>query len=160
MSKKLYRSARDSKLTGLCAGIAEWLNIDVTLVRVLFVLGVLFSGFTLLVAYFVISLVVPKEPRPPYGSMNYNGNQGYYDPNNYNNNRNYYQGGNNSNPYNGYNQDRDPYRQRDPYAKNYGQNPNTSSSIDSMMEDIEKKAMKNEIQELREKLAKLEKGEK
>lgn len=160
MNKKLYRSARDAKLTGLCAGIAEWLNIDVTLVRILFVLGVLFSGFTLLVAYFIITLVVPKEPRPPYGPMNYNGNHGYYDPNSYNNNRNPYQGGYNPNQYDGYNQDRDPYRQRDSYRKEYGQHSNTSSSIDSMMEDIEKKAMKNEIKELREKLAKLEKGEK
>ena len=56
--------------------------------------------------------------------------------------------------------DRDPYRQRDNYRKDYSQNTATSSPIDSMMDDIEKKAMKNEIQQLREKLAKLEKGEK
>jgi len=158
MTKKLYRSTRDSKLTGLCAGIAEWLNIDTTLVRVLFVLGVLFSGFTLLVAYFIIALVVPKEPRSPYGPMNYNGGQGYYDPNQYNGNQ---YNSHNSNGYNGYNQNRDTYRQREPYRNDYSnQTNNSSSSIDSMMDDIEKKAMKNEIKELRERLAKLEKGEK
>ncbi|MGZ9585427.1 PspC domain-containing protein [Paenibacillus marinisediminis] len=158
MNKKLYRSTRDSKLTGLCAGIAEWLNIDATLVRILFVIGVVFSGFTLLIAYFIIALVVPKEPRPPYGPMNYYGNQGYYDPNRYNSNG-YSSNGYNPNSYNGHNQDRDSHRNRDYYSKDYNQSNNHTSSIDSMMEDIEKKAMKNEIQQLREKLAKLEKGE-
>lgn len=160
MNKKLYRSSRDSKLMGLCAGVGEWLNIDVTLIRILFVLGVFFSGFTLLVAYFIVSLVVPKEPRPPYGSYNYGGGpgQGYYDPNRYNGNQH-----NNYNPNgypsNGYNQDREPYRTRETFRKDYNQS-NDKSSIDSMMEDIEKKAMKNEIQQLREQLAKLEKGDK
>lgn len=76
MNTKLYRSRRDSKLTGLCAGLGEWIGIDVTIVRVLFVLGVFFSGFSLLIPYFIIALVVPKEPRSPYGFNPYGNGYG------------------------------------------------------------------------------------
>ena len=42
MLKKLYRSTTDSKLAGLCGGIAEWFGIDSTIVRVLVVIPQLF----------------------------------------------------------------------------------------------------------------------
>ncbi|WP_028546812.1 PspC domain-containing protein [Paenibacillus taiwanensis] len=162
MNKKLYRSTRDSKMCGLCGGLAEWLNIDATLIRVLFVIGVIFSGFTLLFVYFVIALVVPKEPRP-YGPMGFNGSNGY-GPNNYDP-----QGYNGGYAGEGYSHDRDAqynrnsYRNRNDYRSQQQYNSsydNNSSNIDSMMSDIEKKAMMNELQQLREKLAKYEKGDK
>lgn len=60
--KKLYRSTTDSKLTGLCGGIAEWFGIDPTIVRVLVVIAALCSFGTVALCYFVAALIVPKAP--------------------------------------------------------------------------------------------------
>ena len=35
MNKKLYRSVTDKKIAGVCGGLAEYLNVDVTVIRVL-----------------------------------------------------------------------------------------------------------------------------
>lgn len=61
MKKKLYRSKTDKKLCGVCGGIAEYFNIDSTIVRLLFVLFALFVGSGLLV-YIIAALVIPEEP--------------------------------------------------------------------------------------------------
>ncbi len=60
-SKKLYRSRTDRKIGGVCGGLAQYFNIDPTLVRLLFVLGVIFVGGGLL-AYLIMLIVVPEEP--------------------------------------------------------------------------------------------------
>ncbi|GAB7388293.1 hypothetical protein BSNK01_21300 [Bacillaceae bacterium] len=66
---KLYRSLYDKKLTGLCGGLAQMLDVDSTIVRVLLVIFAVFSGGTVILIYLLASLVVPKEPFPhdPYG---------------------------------------------------------------------------------------------
>ena len=69
MSKKLYKSTTDRKLCGVCAGIANYLNIDPTVVRLLWAL-LTFVGGAGVVAYVVCALVIPDEP--------YNNN--YQDP--------------------------------------------------------------------------------
>ena len=61
MEKKLYRSRTDKKLAGVCAGLAKYLNMDVTVVRLLTVLATLFIGGGL-IAYIVCALVIPEEP--------------------------------------------------------------------------------------------------
>ena len=53
--KKLCRSKTDRKVAGVCGGIAEYLDISSTLVRVLFV----FSGIGI-IAYFIIALIMPE----------------------------------------------------------------------------------------------------
>ena len=60
-TKKLYRSRVDRKIVGVCGGLAEYFGIDPTLVRLLFVLGLIFVGGTLL-AYLILALVIPEEP--------------------------------------------------------------------------------------------------
>ena len=60
-TKKLYRSRTDRKLGGVCGGLAQYFNIDSTLVRLLFVIGVIFVGGGLL-AYLIMLIVVPEEP--------------------------------------------------------------------------------------------------
>ena len=60
-SKKLYRSRTERKIGGVCGGLAQYFNIDPTLVRLLFVLGVIFVGGGLL-AYLIMLIVVPEEP--------------------------------------------------------------------------------------------------
>ncbi|MFD1954244.1 PspC domain-containing protein [Paenibacillus thailandensis] len=60
--KKLFRSMDDSKITGLCGGIGQWLGIDSNIVRIMVVLLMFFSFGTVLLAYFLLSLFVPKAP--------------------------------------------------------------------------------------------------
>ena len=61
MEKKLYRSRTDKKLAGVCAGLAKYLNMDVTVIRLIMVLLTLFVGGGL-IAYIVCALVIPEEP--------------------------------------------------------------------------------------------------
>ena len=60
-TKKLYRSRSDRRLAGVCGGLATYFNIDATLIRLLFVLGLLFVGGTLL-AYIILMIIIPEEP--------------------------------------------------------------------------------------------------
>jgi phage shock protein PspC (stress-responsive transcriptional regulator) len=59
--KKLYRSRADRRIGGVCGGLAHYFNIDATLVRLLFLLGLLFVGGTFF-AYIVLMIVIPEEP--------------------------------------------------------------------------------------------------
>lgn len=58
--KKLYRSSTNKKLCGVCGGIAEYFELDPTIVRLLWVLFTLFVGCGIL-AYIICALVMPKE---------------------------------------------------------------------------------------------------
>ena len=61
MEKKLRRS-RNSMIAGVCAGIAEYFNLDPTLIRVGYViLSVLSAGFPGLLVYIILILVMPIE---------------------------------------------------------------------------------------------------
>jgi phage shock protein C len=60
-SRKLYRSRTDRRVSGVCGGLATYFNIDPTLVRLLFVLGLLLVGGTLW-AYIILWLVIPEDP--------------------------------------------------------------------------------------------------
>ncbi len=59
--KKLYRSRKDSKIAGVCGGIAEYFNIDSTIIRLLAVLTIFFGGGGI-IAYIIAWLIVPLEP--------------------------------------------------------------------------------------------------
>ncbi len=60
MEKKLRRS-RDKKLCGVCGGIAEYFELDPTVIRVLFaVLTVFSAAFPGLLLYFILAFVMPK----------------------------------------------------------------------------------------------------
>ncbi len=61
MEKKLYRSRTDKKICGVCGGLAQYLGLDVSVVRLVVVLLVLFAGGGLL-AYIIAALVIPEEP--------------------------------------------------------------------------------------------------
>ncbi len=60
-TRKLYRSTYDRKIAGVCGGIAEYFDINPTLVRLFFVLLVLGSRAGLLV-YIVLAVFLPEEP--------------------------------------------------------------------------------------------------
>ena len=58
--KKLYRSTSNRMIAGVCAGVAEYLNIDVTVVRVLWALACFFWAG--LLAYIICAFVIPEKP--------------------------------------------------------------------------------------------------
>ncbi len=59
-SKRLVRRSDDRMIAGVCSGIADYLGVDVTLVRVLAVVGTIFGFGSLLVAYIILWAVVPE----------------------------------------------------------------------------------------------------
>jgi len=61
MKKKLYRSGKDSMIAGVCGGIAEYFDIDSTLVRLLTVIFILLGGAGVL-AYIIAWIIIPKNP--------------------------------------------------------------------------------------------------
>ena len=61
MQKKLYRSTSDRKLCGVCAGFAEYFNIDPTIVRIIWAVTSFFA-FAGVVAYVVCALIIPEKP--------------------------------------------------------------------------------------------------
>ncbi len=58
--KKLYKSSSQKMIAGVCGGIAEYLNLDPTLVRLIFVAISMLGGSGLL-AYIVAAIIMPEE---------------------------------------------------------------------------------------------------
>lgn len=57
--KKIYRSTREKMILGVCGGVAEYFNLDPTLIRLIWVI-VSFSGVGLL-AYIVAAIIMPVQ---------------------------------------------------------------------------------------------------
>ena len=57
-SRKLYRSRNQRMVAGVCGGLADYFNIDATVIRVLFLVLAVFGG-TGLVVYLVMWIIVP-----------------------------------------------------------------------------------------------------
>jgi len=60
-NKKLYRIPNEGMIGGVCAGLGEYLDIDPTVIRLVFVL-LFFAGFSGGLIYLVMWLVVPIKP--------------------------------------------------------------------------------------------------
>ncbi|BCG60976.1 PspC domain-containing protein [Paenibacillus sp. URB8-2] len=159
---RLYRSTRDKVLTGLTGGLAEAIGIDSTLLRIVLLISIPFTGGAVIPVYFIAALIFPKEPGPypPYGFGPEMADGGY---------------GPHSRSEGGYSRrgcgsrgpfgpGARPYDRNDHYDPRYGKAGGYAaqdSGLDDMMKDIEKKAMQKEIEELKRKLSKYEdkKGE-
>ena len=76
MEKKLYKSSTDKKICGVIGGLAKYLNIDSTILRIIYVLLSLFVLGCPIIIYIVLALVMPQEPE------NTDNNNGF--DNNYN----------------------------------------------------------------------------
>jgi phage shock protein C len=63
--RKLYRSRSNRMVAGVCGGIAEYSNMDPTIVRVLMVILAFFTGGGALLAYPVLWMVMPEAPQQP-----------------------------------------------------------------------------------------------
>lgn len=59
MEKRLYKSRQNKMLCGVCGGIAEYLNIDPTIVRLIFVIAGCWVGSGLLV-YLIAAVIMPE----------------------------------------------------------------------------------------------------
>ncbi|GAB6987953.1 PspC domain-containing protein [Paenibacillus pini] len=165
---KLYRSTRNKMVTGLCGGLSENIGINTTLLRVLLLGSVPFTGGTTVFIYFIAALVIPKEPVIPYNPFGPGpqGPGGYYG-NGYGHSTGGDFGRYQSEPQaaNGpFGSQSQSYDLRGQFnGSSFSSTPNgyksQASDLDSMMEDIEKKAMKKELEDLKRKLSKYEKGE-
>ncbi|MDD4842822.1 MAG: PspC domain-containing protein [Anaerotignum sp.] len=62
MTKRLYRSSTNVKISGVCGGIGEYFDIDPTLVRLLWVLASLFTAiFFGVLAYVICVCIIPVD---------------------------------------------------------------------------------------------------
>ena len=154
--RKLYRSRRDKKLTGLVGGLSEMMNIDATLLRILLVVVTIFSSGTIIFIYIIAAMVVPKEP--PYHDFNHNGFGGYGPGPGPGPGPGY---GSHYGADHGQSTNFGGYKSFSKQHWNAGHDQSTSSSpqFDSMMDDLEKKALRREIEQLKSKISKYEKGD-
>ncbi len=60
--RALMRSIYDKKIAGVCAGVAKYLDVDVTLVRLIWLILTFFPPSIGLIAYIIAWIVMPKEP--------------------------------------------------------------------------------------------------
>jgi phage shock protein PspC (stress-responsive transcriptional regulator) len=58
----LYRSITDRPLTGVCGGLAAWLGLDPSIVRIAWILLSVVSGGVFVIIYIVMAIVVPNAP--------------------------------------------------------------------------------------------------
>ena len=73
MEKKLYKSSTDKKLCGVLGGLAKYLNIDSTILRIIYVLLSLFVLGCPVIIYIILALVMPQEPENNGFDNNFNG---------------------------------------------------------------------------------------
>jgi phage shock protein C len=160
--RKLYRSTRDRKLFGVCGGLADYLAVDATLLRILLIVVTVFSAGSVILVYIIAGFVIPREPQYGNGIGANPFDQGWK--------------GNEQSPYGpqGWNPGAASWQQQPPAAAPNGAyvprpaataTPSSTASrpsqgLDAMMEDIEKKTMQREIEELKARLNKFEKDSK
>ena len=61
--KRLYRSKKNMMIAGVCGGIGEYFSVDPTLIRLLWVILTVFSGFFPgIIAYIICWIIIPEQP--------------------------------------------------------------------------------------------------
>ncbi|NTZ19261.1 PspC domain-containing protein [Paenibacillus sp. JMULE4] len=158
---KIYRSRTDRQITGLCGGLAELFGIDATLLRLLVVIAAFFSAGVVIPLYFLAALVIPNEP---YSGGPYGGGPGYASEGGFGHKwgsckdwkraEKHYR---KAQKYGWAPQHDNPAYEREYAQPASGYGEPARSSLDDMMKDIEKKALRKEIEELRAKVAQYEK---
>lgn len=170
--RKLYRSSRDRKIFGVCGGLAEYLGFDSTLLRILLIVVTVFSGGSFIIVYILAGLVIPQEPHiggafgaGPFGGDSsgsrggwgggFGGSGGWNPPSQST-------GWKPGTPWPGPGSTSSVAGSRGPAgteartAASGAAAASTAPELDAMMEDIEKKALKREIEELKARITKFE----
>jgi len=62
-TKKLYRSRYSHVIGGVCGGLAKYWDMDESIMRVIVVVGALFTVLPVALAYIVCWIVIPREPK-------------------------------------------------------------------------------------------------
>ncbi|AAO90310.1 PspC domain-containing protein [Coxiella burnetii] len=70
--KRLYRSRTNRKIAGVCGGLAEYFNVDATIMRLLFILVVLFSVGFGIIAYILMWVIMPEAPEEKGRTIDHN----------------------------------------------------------------------------------------
>jgi phage shock protein PspC (stress-responsive transcriptional regulator) len=73
MEKKLYRNTSDQAIAGVAAGLARYFEIDVTWIRIFFILATIFGASGLLI-YIILWIAIPEQP---FGQWNMTGQTDY-----------------------------------------------------------------------------------
>ena len=60
MKKRLYKSSTDKKVCGVCGGIANYFDVDPTVIRLIWVIFTLVGGSGL-IAYIIAAIIMPEE---------------------------------------------------------------------------------------------------
>ena len=60
---RFYRDKRNGKFLGVCAGIADYTGLDVTLVRICLIAAIVMGSGAPLLLYFIAAFMVPDKPR-------------------------------------------------------------------------------------------------
>lgn len=64
MAKKLYRSLSQRTLGGICGGLADYFDVDISLVRLIFVgIALITAVIPMVIFYLIAWMVIPSEPR-------------------------------------------------------------------------------------------------
>ena len=61
--KRLYLSNKNRKIAGFCGGLAEYLNVDPTVIRVIYVFFTLISMGVGILLYVIAWLIIPRNPK-------------------------------------------------------------------------------------------------
>lgn len=62
MNKKLYKDKQNAMLFGVCAGISNYIGLDVSLVRILTILSIFFSFSLVFWIYLLLAILLPQKP--------------------------------------------------------------------------------------------------
>lgn len=161
--RKLYRSSRDKKIFGVCGGLADYLGVDATLLRILLIVVAVFSAGSVILVYIIAGFVIPREypggfgPGPSPYSHGWGGH-GSADPNHQPSYGT--QGWTPGGSWPGAGAPPTPPPVRPAPTTSPAPAAQRTQGLDAMMEDIEKKALRREIEELKAKITKIEKDSK
>ncbi|WP_223869806.1 PspC domain-containing protein [Paenibacillus sabuli] len=144
---KLYRSRSDRKLTGICGGLAKYVGVDATLLRFLAIVGTIFTSGGLLLVYIIAAFVIPNEPGYDAHGM--------------------YEYGPRTEGYSAYGGAAGATQWQSAAGGGYGSGHMSSpgsykaepAGVDAAMDDLEKKALRKELDQYRAKLAQYENEE-
>lgn len=150
--RRLYRSSRDKKLFGVCGGLAENVGVDANLLRILLVILAVFSGGAVILVYLIAGFIIPRDPYYG-GNPSYNGGWGGApsQPPQYGT-QGWPPGNQHPGSYSAGSTGTAPAS----FSSAPSSTPRPAQGLDAMMEDVEKKALRREIEELRAKITKIE----